>query len=53
MQMAAISSDIFDSKRISKTLVEQAEEDLRCPESRQYVSMKGVIKVKSKVQTQW
>lgn len=43
----------IDKKYISKVLVELAEENLRCPENRQFVSMSGVIKVKSKVQTQW
>lgn len=43
----------IDSKHVSKVLVELAEENLRSPEDRQYVSMSGVIKVKSKVQTQW
>lgn len=43
----------IDKKHISRVLVELAEEYLRCPENRQYVSMSGVIKVKSKVQTQW
>lgn len=43
----------IDSKRVSKVLVELAEEDLRCPDNRQFVSMSGVIKVKSKVQTQY
>lgn len=43
----------IDKKHISKVLVELAEEDLKCPDNRQYVSISGVIKVKSKVQTQW
>lgn len=43
----------IDKKHVSKVLVEHAEESLRCPNDRQYVSMSGVIKVKSKVQTQW
>lgn len=43
----------IDSKHVSKVLVELAEENLKCPNDRQYVSMSGVIKVKSKVQTQW
>lgn len=43
----------IDKKHISKVLVELAEENLKCPDNRQYVSMSGVIKVKSKVQTQW
>lgn len=43
----------IDKKHVSKVLVELAEENLRCPDDRQYVSMSGVIKVKSKVQTPW
>ena len=43
----------IDKKHISKVLVELAEENLKCPDNRQYVSMSGVIKVKSKVQTQY
>jgi len=43
----------FDKKHVSKVLVELAEDNLRCPDNRQYVSMSGVIKVKRKVQTQW
>ncbi len=43
----------IDKKHVSKVLVELAEENLKCPENRQYVSMSGVIKVKSKVQIQW
>ncbi|MEQ9404984.1 MAG: hypothetical protein RIM99_15435 [Cyclobacteriaceae bacterium] len=43
----------IDKRHVSKVLVELAEENLKCPENRQYVSMSGVIKVKSKVQTQW
>ena len=43
----------IDSRYLSKVLVELAEEDLKCPDNRRYVSMSGVIKVKSKVQTQY
>ena len=43
----------IDKKHVAKVLVEHAEESLKCPDDRQYVSMSGVIKVKSKVQTQW
>ncbi len=43
----------IDKKQLSKVLVELAEENLRCPENRRYVSISGVVKVKSKVQTQW
>ncbi len=53
MQVAVEPSEVFDKKRISRVLVELAEECLRCPDNRHYVSMRGVIKVKSKVQTQW
>ena len=45
--------EVFDKKHIAKVLVELAEEHLRCPDNRRYVSIYGLIKVKNKVQTQW
>ena len=41
----------FDSKRISKTLLDLAEENFNCPENRRYISIQGLVKLKSKVST--
>ncbi len=39
----------FDIKRISKTLLDLAEEDMCCPDNRKYISSNGLTKVRTKV----